>query len=124
MSKMKNIYLFILLLAPFFVHSQNWEWAKQEGGNGVQDYDNGYLVTDGTNNYLFGLFSGIMVLKTDTLFANGCTDFYVIKYDSNGTEIWARSFGGYNGTDPSETMGCAYDSVNNCIYISAFIQMI
>lgn len=116
---MKNIYLITLIFVPFFVQSQNWQWAKQAGGNAMQSYDAGSVITDGTNYYLYGTFSGAMYLQTDTfLGTNGNSDFFIIKYDAIGTELWAKSFGGYNGTNQFESIGCVYDSVSKCIYMS------
>lgn len=115
---MKKAILIALILAPIFALSQNWQWAIQAGGNATQSFENGYLITDGTNYYLYGTFSGTMFLQTDTVNSLGNSDFFVIKYNANGTELWVKTFGGNNVINQYERMNAVYDSSSNSIYLA------
>jgi hypothetical protein len=114
---MKKIFI-ILFLFPIVVFGQNWQWARQAGGNASESYDGGNVVTDGSNYYLYGTFSGTMQLQTDTVNSLGLYDFYIIKYDNDGDELWVKAFGGDNGTDQFESFDIAYDSVSNNLYLT------
>ncbi len=116
---MKNTLIQLFILIPSLCFSQNWQWVKQAGGNASQSYDFGNVITDGSNFYLYGTFSGAMYLQTDTFNGtNGNSDFFIIKYDNNGNELWAKEFGGFNGTNESEAMSAVYDTNSNCIYLA------
>ncbi len=115
---MKKIFLITGLLLPLIANCQNWQWARQVGGNATQSYDNGHVITDGANYYLYGTFSGTMILQTNTFTSNGNSDFYIIKYDPDGNELWAKAFGGNNGANQFESIQCAYDSSSSTIYLS------
>jgi hypothetical protein len=70
-------------------------WAKREGQS---DYDfASSVVTDPVNGepYLAGAFyANSITIGTTTLPNNGLYDALLIKYDTAGNELWARSSGG------------------------------
>ncbi|HYV54141.1 MAG TPA: T9SS type A sorting domain-containing protein [Chitinophagaceae bacterium] len=79
--------LYIAKLDP----SGNVLWAKSAGGSG-SEY--GYNLTlDLTGNlYLTGMFSSPnLAFDNDTLFCTGNLDAFLVKYDSLGNIIWAKS---------------------------------
>lgn len=117
---MKKLTLYlILLILPYFAHSQNWQWAKQVGSNIIQSYDYGKVITDGAEYYVFGWYSNSLYLQTDTLNSNGTEGLYVIKYDSNGIEKWAKGFGGNaSGQYDFQNVKPVYDSNCNCFYVA------
>jgi hypothetical protein len=81
-----------------FGQVSDWIWAKREGGNA---YDAATcMVSDASGNiYLAGRFGSlVLTLGTDT-FVNADTtghsyDIFLIKYNANGTVLWAKSLGG------------------------------
>ncbi|MGD0711774.1 MAG: SBBP repeat-containing protein, partial [Bacteroidales bacterium] len=75
----------------------NEKWAKQAGG--VKMDEGNSLIIDG-NNYIFivgDFVSSFILFGHDTLFnydTLGGDDFYIVKYDTSGNVIWAKSAGG------------------------------
>lgn len=74
-------------------------WARNFGG------DDGEIcssVADRFGNiYLGGLyFSKKIESATDTLINNGSINAFLVKYDKDGNQLWARSAGGDNGDKP------------------------
>jgi hypothetical protein len=118
---MKNflslIFIFILI---FSSKAQfNLVWAGQMGGAGI---DVGtHVYTDAAGNiYTTGYFDnnadfdpgpGVVTLTT-----TGLEDVYVTKQSSNGTLIWAKSFGGPNTDIPA---GIGVDNSGN-VYLSGW----
>ena len=69
-------------------------WAKSEGDSG---WDVGESVTtDNTGNiYVSGYFSSpTIAFGSTTLTNSGGQDAFLVKYDTNGNEVWAKSAGG------------------------------
>ncbi len=77
----------------------NMLWAKSAGGN---SYDSGHgVTTDALGNvYLTGYFcSPTITFDSVTLINNNSsdtTDIFLVKYDSTGNVLWAKSAGGAN----------------------------
>ena len=109
----------ILWLFPIALQAQNWQWANQIGTPTPQGSVYGKVITDGLNSYLIGEFRGTLNLQTDTFNSLGFNDMFIIKYDSNGNELWAKGFGGNNSADWTyEDANGVYDPICNCIYIA------
>src|SRR5665213_2796949 len=86
-----------MLFAAFNAFSQapNWEWSKCDGGTA---YDYGFFVTtDASGNiYMAGMFrDSSIIFGSDTLKNTSfdTNDVFLVKYDSNGNVLWARSAG-------------------------------
>jgi hypothetical protein len=82
--------MFVTKLDP----SGNVMWAKSQGGT---DTDFAYgIVTDASNNvFVTGYFKSTTIAFGADVFHNaGIYDIYLVKYDSSGTIVWARSAGG------------------------------
>lgn len=98
-SMKKLLFTVIAFLALIVVQGQtaNWEWAKNAGGS---DNETGYGVASDKfgNIYATGLFtSPSITFGTKTLINNstaGNYDIYIVKYDSSGNVLWAKSAGG------------------------------
>ncbi|MEP7168334.1 MAG: SBBP repeat-containing protein [Bacteroidota bacterium] len=94
-------------------------WAKKAGGTS-QDW--GYDITTNAigNVFVTGWFSSpTITLSTGTLTNNGFgQDMFLIKYDSGGNIIWAKSAGG-NLSDAS--LGITSDSNDN-VYITGIFE--
>ncbi len=104
-----NYDAFIVKYSP----AGNVIWAKQSEQKGNRIYSNGYTITtdkDG-NAYLMANLMDTLIFDSDTLKTQGSgfPDTYLVKFDANGTEKWARessvpsptSFpaGNYSSTD-------------------------
>lgn len=67
-------------------------WAKSVGEN---SYGNGIAISSSGKIYLTGYFGYTpIVFGTNTLTAIGGVDFFLLKYDELGNEVWAKSYGG------------------------------
>ncbi|HPS83048.1 MAG TPA: T9SS type A sorting domain-containing protein [Bacteroidales bacterium] len=97
---MKSSFFLALFFAVLFINAQTTYnyWVNSIGGSGGDAvYD---IETDNDDNVLVtGKFQGTVDFDPDSgvfnLIANGTGDeIFVAKYDSNGSFIWAKSFGG------------------------------
>ena len=74
--------------------SPNWAWAKSVGNTSS---DQGRSVaTDASGNiFMTGYFAGSTItFGTTTLTSAGSGDVFIVKYDTNGNVLWAKSAGG------------------------------
>ena len=99
--------------------SGNVLWAKSEGGTG---YDLGTGVcTDASGNVIItGLFSSPTIAFGTTMLTNtnnNTFDFFIVKYDTSGNVLWAKSAGGA-GSDVSK--GVCTDASGNVIITGYF----
>lgn len=88
-------------LAFFFIitssHGQNFEWAKRIGGPG---YDQNIRIAKNIqgNVYCIGSFEGTIDFDPGAGISNltsvGLLDVFILKLDSIGNFIWAKSIGG------------------------------
>jgi hypothetical protein len=91
-------------------------WVRQIGGN---RFDSGYVaVVDAAGNiYATGYFNTSVSVSVATL--TGTSDeMYLVKFDSAGTLLWARSAGG-TGSDKGSSV--ALDSTNG-VYVTGWFQ--
>ncbi len=108
------------LLFTICCHAQNWQWAKHIGSDySMYGERPNSIITDGLNYYMIGSYGGTLYLPVGTLQSNGNNDIFIIKFDFNGNQIWAKTLGGsYMQPDAHEDASGVYDPVNNCIYIA------
>lgn len=97
--------LLLILLSVFFIdengaaQAPKWKWAKSVG---TLDVESGYSITTDTwgNTYVTGgFYSSQLTFGSYTLNNYGITgddDVFIVKYDSAGNVIWAKSAGGVN----------------------------
>jgi len=94
-------------------------WIKQIGGTST-DVGTEIVTDSNGNSYVTGSFKGTVTIPTvgsDTQITavnNSTSDIFIVKYDTNGNALWAKSIGS-NGSDDS--YGIALDSNNN-VYVS------
>lgn len=80
-------------------------WAIRVAGAGDEDVKR--VITDGTNIYVTGTFSGSITLYstnavTSSLTSSGSTDCYVAKYNTSGVLQWAVKYGGAGAESPKD----------------------
>ena len=95
---MKTILLFYasLLLVISSVKAQTFEWARSMGGN-VEEAGRSVSVDAEGNVYTAGYFRGTVDFDpgegTTNLTSGTLSAFFVQKLDSDGSFLWAKSFG-------------------------------
>jgi len=96
--------------------SGNELWIKQEGG--TLEENSKAITTDLNGNiYFTGFFKSSSISSgTDTLINSGSEDFFIIKYDSLGNTIWAKSA---TGTGKENGNALKTDSLGN-LYATGF----
>jgi hypothetical protein len=99
----------------------NFVWAKSFQGTGYPSTNPTIVDTDG-NLYLTGKFSGIVDFDpgADVFNLNSDTsaDAFVVKLDTDGNFVWAKSWGGTNG---GEAFHAALDPLGN-IFVAGLFQ--
>jgi hypothetical protein len=101
--------------------SGDFVWARTWGGTG--DYPYGYgVVVDGIGNvYVTGYFTGKTDFDpgpgVDNHVSNGSADVFLTKFDSSGSFIWARTWGGTGG---DTGYGATVDDSGNVCVIGRF----
>ncbi|MFA7380789.1 MAG: T9SS type A sorting domain-containing protein [Bacteroidia bacterium] len=96
-------------------------WGKKIGGSGV-DIVGGSLIDGANNLFITGEFAGNVDFNPNSgvnnLSSAGSADFYVLKLDSGGNYLWAKSMGGSN-TDKGNSLDI--DAAGN-LYCSAYFR--
>ena len=119
--KMKKslILIFVVLGYNLSLYSQSpdWLWAKAVGGIGGES-GTSVKVDNRGNSYVTGYFDSPLIIGSDTLDNKGSGDIFLLKYDSKGNVLWAKSAGG-NGYDYASCL--ALDSNGNC-YITGYFR--
>lgn len=83
-----------LLLTANAVGQPGWKWAKKMGGN-QEDVSNDMATDKSGNTYVVGMFrSTTLFVGTTSLNTAGGYDLFIVKYNSNGDVVWAKSAGG------------------------------
>jgi gliding motility-associated-like protein len=108
--EMRKIHFLHLIFLYSSIHSiaqpGKWSWAVGDSGN-LSNGNSGMCVGLGTavdsqgNIYAIGYFQGtetsfgnfVLHSANVTLYGNA-SDIYLVKYDSSGNVLWAKSFGG------------------------------
>ena len=122
---MKTILLsFVLTVVGISSFSQNYKWAKNLGGPGV---DRAQCVeTDAAGNvYVAGAFRDSMDADPGAgvfkLVSNGMLDAFLAKYTENGDFVWAFSFGDIYD---DEFLDIKIDNEGNLITTGSFMETI
>ncbi len=72
--------------------SGNRVWDRSYGGNELEVLEEVRQTSDG--GYVLGGFSNSGATGTKTSLPYGAGDFWLVKIDATGTQLWDRSFGG------------------------------
>lgn len=95
-------------LAKFDLNG-NALWAKTLfGGWSIQG--SGICCDSSGNVFVTGMFDSGILAQTDTFYTYGYYDVFVIKYNSNGDELWIKQIGGTMLDIPAESGGCACEA--------------
>ncbi len=118
---MKNTLLaFVLLLSFYNGYTQpgSWVWAKSAGGTATDYIDRS--AVDNSGNFIAGgnFKSATLVLGNVTLTNSDTTNYnvFLAKYDSSGSVLWARSFGG----SLDDRIGDVKTDASGNIYITGY----
>ena len=121
------LFTFHFQLFTFNCFSQNWLWAKSAGSNTYfADYGQFICKDNNGNIYVAGTMSmPSCSFPTNTFTINGFNDLFLAKYDTNGNELWAKQFGGYNtGVSGSVKFegagGLVFDANTNSLYLTGW----
>ncbi|MBI4946189.1 MAG: T9SS type A sorting domain-containing protein [Bacteroidetes bacterium] len=99
--------------------SGNAVWAKRDYGT-CNDSGNSICTDVSGNVFITGYYSGAsMRIGTDTLLNFGGADIFVVKYDSLGNVIWAKSG---NGDNWDTGLGISTDNGGNAYVTGSFIS--
>jgi len=67
-------------------------WINQIGGSTAYTYKTSIALDTDNNIYVTDYFADTVNLNDTSLIANGNIDFYLSKYDLNGTFLWAKQY--------------------------------
>lgn len=118
---LKAVLLAMLVVVGVRGGAQSWNWASAAGG-----YSPEYpceVAVDLENN----LYIGFTSLSNPCNFNSGSyalwgeSDFFIVKYDSNGNEVWVKQCGGpywpFMGNAGSDALtALRFDPVSNSLY--------
>ncbi len=90
------------------------EWLKRGGSATGDDHAAAIAVDTSDNVYVTGYFSGLADFGKTTLKNMGADDIFLVKYDRDGEEIWAKQTGGKGG---EQARAMKLDKLGN-IYVS------
>ncbi len=89
----KLYYFFVITLFYISLNSQTFQHINHYTNSSYQSAE--AIGSDKSGNtYVAGHFMGTLTLGATTLTSTGGTDYYVAKYDSTNTLLWAISNGG------------------------------
>ncbi len=92
-----QIFLTTSLLCSQISNAQDFKWVNPIGGTGV-DRSNASATDAAGNVYVTGYFSGTVDFNPSgavaNLVATGTQDAFIVKYNSAGAFVWAKSIGG------------------------------
>jgi len=78
-----------------FDSAGTYQWSRIVGGLRYLGYGSCVKADHEGNVYVAGLFTApYVVFGSDTLFNKGSENMYLVKYDTDGILLWARSAGG------------------------------
>lgn len=99
-----------------YAHNGNVLWAKSAGGIEM-DYGTGIASDSFGNVYITGDFNSPSITFTSKTLINtysGNSDIFIVKFDPNGNELWAKSYGGYH----KEFNKCISTNASGNVYVT------
>lgn len=99
-------------------------WATSTGGTNNDQANDIATDTDG-NVFITGSFQSSSITFGSTVLSNtssaGSLDIFVVKYNSSGNVVWAKSVGGTGGTINEEGEGIATDTNGN-VLVTGYVR--
>lgn len=80
---------------------------------------NAIAVDRNDNVFVAGTFAGALDFGGGPLFSAGGYDSFVVKFSSDGTQLWSKRFGGSEGDDSAR--GLAVDSLGNVLVTGSIV---
>ena len=102
-----------ILFVGLNIHSQTpyWQWAKAGIGHNLTTSE-GYSIANDVNgaSYIAGNFHDTLTFDTTILLPQNSSNAnsYLVKYNSFGSVVWAKSFGGFGGRVKTDISGNVY----------------
>jgi Beta-propeller repeat len=90
-------------------------WAVKGGGSN-DDFAESIAIDNAGKIIVTGIFYNSTTFGFDTFSSSGSADIFVVKYNSDGTVVWGKGFG---GTDDDRVNYISVDNSNN-IYFTGF----
>ena len=112
-----------LLQANTRAEASDFQWLRTAGGSGAEA-SRRIVVDDAGSSYIIGAFDstnvrfGNIVLTNNRPAAIPTWDGFIVKYDSGGSVVWAKKFGGTNDDRGSDI---AVDAGHNC-YVTGWFD--
>ncbi len=113
---MKKLVTLLFLITAHTSFSQTVAWLKKGGDHNSDNQAFGTTIDHGHHVIISGAFSDTATFGTTTLASRGGNDGYILKYDSSGTVLWAKTIG---GTGFEMTGHSAVDASDN-IYVGGY----
>lgn len=116
----KILFAFTIIFNSFSVFSQNLDWAQRAGGNGS---DIGHSIAENSQGEVIavGWFAGNSSFGKGASSVNlnsaGLDDGYIVKFDSYGNLIWAKSI---KGSAYSQVLALELDENDNIFITGQF----
>ncbi len=102
-------------------------WARQIINSSDQSFGTAVATDKAGNIYITGFFSGNAMAGTFLLTGNNnpaMTDAFLVKYNSNGTVLWAKQSKSAKGYSYGEALSVATDKMGNVFITGYFIDSI
>ncbi len=117
MHKFKTSILLLLFSTIFTIHSNAQYWGRNTFGQFTNEAVDVEIDANG-NSYIAGYLTGETAFQTGLVILNGYSgDAYVAKYNSAGTLIWVKTFGG-NFSDRATDLAIGSDG--NIVFTGQF----
>jgi hypothetical protein len=108
----------------FSVKAQNYYWGNTVSSSGFDGPGDVHIDTNG-DIINVGVFNGVADIQAGTsvmnLVSNGDQDIFIIKYNSNGGIMWAKSLG---QSDADYVSGVTTDANGNIFVVGSFVNTI
>src|ERR1035438_914204 len=100
MIKTRKFFMTVIVLALIGLSAKGqvptWEWAKDAVSSSSSGYGDFYAMTSDLNGNVFvtGIFHDTISFGSFTLYSlnpNGLNNIYIVKYNSSGIVLWAKS---------------------------------
>jgi len=121
-----TLFCLVILQGRLSAQDNNYLWVDQTGGTST-DVGND-ITTDKDNNVIVtGSFSGRVEFGNYVLSSEGSEDMFLMKYDSKGEVLWAKSVGGfykdYGNSVATDAQGNIYvcGTFQSVVYFEDFV---